>query len=665
MTGKMDKLYIVIGLAIAFIGVVVAGWLAMKIHKTKVEHTEMLRIAGYIKNGAMAYLGRQYRVLAIFLAAMAIILCVIPGLGWTTALSFIFGAGLSILAGYCGMRAAVVSNARTADQATKGMANAFRVAFSGGSIMGLMVVCLGAAGVMIVYMITDNMNILTGFSFGASSIALFCRVGGGIYTKAADMAADLVGKVEAGIPEDDPRNPAVIADNVGDNVGDVAGMGADLFESYVGCIISAMMLAAAAGIQNGITLVLMLVVCGIAASVIGVVIVRTVHAKNVSNTLNMGTMLSAAITGAAALILSLKLTGSLHAFFAIFAGIVAGVLIGRFTEMYTSEKFKTVKKIADSSESGAATTVLTGMAAGMRSTAITIITLVAAIMVAYICMAKEGAGFFGVALAAVGMLATVGFTVSVDAYGPIADNAGGIAQMSNADESVREITDHLDSVGNTTAAIGKGFSIGSAALTALALFTAYTEAVGLDYSVNLIDPYVISGIFIGGMLTFLFGAMTIDSVSKAANQMIAEVRRQFSKNPEILEGTMEPDYRKCVDISTKAAIHEMILPGIIAIAAPILTGLILGKAALAGLLGGATVVGVLLAIMMSNSGGAWDNAKKFIEEGNHGGKGSEYHKAAVMGDTIGDPLKDTAGPSMNILIKLMSIVALVFAPLFF
>ena len=661
----MNELYIIIGLAVALVGILVAGFLAWKIRKTEVEHPEMKRIAQYIKTGAMAYLTRQYKVLAIFLAAMAIILGVIPGLGWVASLSFLFGAGLSILAGYCGMRAAVLSNARTADSARKGMAQAFRVAFSGGAIMGLMVVCLGAAGVIVVYGLTEDMSVLTGFSFGASSIALFCRVGGGIYTKAADMAADLVGKVEAGIPEDDPRNPAVIADNVGDNVGDVAGMGADLFESYVGCIISAIMLAVTGGINNGVALVLLLVACGIAASVIGIVLVRSINAKNVSNTLNLGTIVSALLTGAAALVLSYKLLGSFHAFFAIFAGIAAGVIIGQLTERYTSEKFRHVKKIAESSQNGTATTVLKGLAVGMQSTALTIITLVVAIIVAFFCMDQIGAGFYGIALAAVGMLATVGFTVSVDAYGPIADNAGGIAQMSHAEDGVRKITDHLDSVGNTTAAIGKGFSIGSAALTALALFTAYTEAVGLDYTVNLINPYVICGVLLGGMLTFLFGAMTIDSVSRAANQMIAEVRRQFSEYPEILQGTMMPDYRKCVDISTKAAIREMILPGLVAIAAPILTGLLLGKEALAGLLGGAMVVGVLLAIMMSNSGGAWDNAKKYIEEGNYGGKGSVCHRVSVRGDTIGDPLKDTAGPSMNILIKLMSIVALVFAPLFF
>ena len=661
----MNEMYIIFGLAIALAGVIVAGLLAIRIKKTKVDHPDMQRIAGYIKNGAMAYLSRQYKVLAIFLVVMGIILCVIPGLGWISALSFLFGAGLSILAGYCGMRAAVLSNARTADSARTGMTQAFRMAFSGGSIMGLMVVCLGAIGVIVVYWITKDVDVLTGFSFGASSIALFCRVGGGIYTKAADMAADLVGKVEASLPEDDPRNPAVIADNVGDNVGDVAGMGADLFESYVGCIISAIMLAVAGNITNGVALVLLLVACGIAASIIGIVLVRGVKTKDVSKTLNMGTLLSALLTGAAALVLSYQLMGSLHAFFAIFSGIAAGVIIGQLTERYTSEKFKHVKQIAESSTGGTATTVLKGLAVGMRSTALTVITLVAAIIVAYICMDQLGAGFYGVALAAVGMLATVGFTVSVDAYGPIADNAGGIAQMSHADEGVRKITDHLDSVGNTTAAIGKGFSIGSAALTALALFTAYTQTVGLDYSVNLIDPYVIGGVLLGGMLTFLFGAMTIDSVSRAADRMITEVRRQFSDHPEILQGTMMPDYRKCVDISTKAAIKEMILPGVVAIAAPILTGVLLGKEALAGLLGGATVVGVLLAIMMSNSGGAWDNAKKYIEEGHYGGKGSVNHRVAVRGDTIGDPLKDTAGPSMNILIKLMSIVALVFAPLFF
>ena len=656
---------IVVG--VCAIGLLLALFLQISIKKINVENARMNEIAGFIKSGAMAYLFRQYKVIAVFLVVMAIVLLLC--FDWIMAVCFIFGAILSILAGFVGMRSAVMSNVRTASEAQKGLSQAFKVAFSGGAIMGLMVVCLGAAGVAIVYAITNNIDVLTGFSLGASSIALFCRVGGGIYTKAADVGADLVGKVEAGIPEDDPRNPAVIADNVGDNVGDVAGMGADLFESYVGCIVSALVLAAAMPsnlISSAISIVLLVVGAGIAASIIGVIIVRFIKAKKVQLTMSIGTYIAAILLAGASLAFSLTLFGNLNFFFAILAGILAGVLLGVFTEIYTSGDYKSVKKISASSETGPATTVLSGYAIGLKSTALPIITIVAAIILAFTMGSQTdggmASGFFGIVLAALGMLATVGITISVDAYGPIADNAGGIAEMSGAGEDVRKITDHLDSVGNTTAAIGKGFSIGSAALTALALFTAYTQAVNLEI-VDLINADVISGLLIGGMLVFLFSAMTIESVSKAANQMIEEVRSQFRSKPGIMAGTEQPDYKRCVDISTKAAIKEMIIPSIIAIVAPILIGL-WSLEALAGLLCGATITGVLMAIMMANAGGAWDNAKKYIEEGNHGGKGSEAHKAAVIGDTIGDPFKDTAGPSLNILIKLMSIVALVFAPLF-
>ena len=481
-------------------------------------------------------------------------------------------------------------------------------------------------------------------------------MGGGIYTKAADVGADLVGKVEAGIPEDDPRNPAVIGDNVGDNVGDVAGMGADLFESYVGAALSALLLAAGNAQRIGLTF--NLIAIGIIASIIGVVVVKSVKNGDPHKILNIGTYLASAILLIAALVLCMGIDGGMKLFAAIASGIVAGVAIGFITEVYTSDKYKSVKYIAEQSETGAATTILSGFSVGLKSTAFPIILIVAAVVLSSIL-----AGLYGVALAAIGMLATVGITISVDAYGPVADNAGGIAEMSGMPHSIREITDSLDAVGNTTAAIGKGFSIGSAALTALALFNSYAQEIELG-SINLLDAKVVAGIFIGGMLVFLFCALTTEAVSRAAQKMIEEVRRQFREIPGIMEGKTKPDYARCVDISTSAALHEMILPGVIAIVAPVACGLLLGAEALAGLLVGCTVTGVPMAIMMSNSGGAWDNAKKYIEGGAHGGKGSDAHKAAVTGDTVGDPFKDTSGPSLNILIKLMSIVALVFVPLF-
>ena len=631
----------------------------MDIRRMPVTDPRIAEIGGFIRSGAMAYLRRQYMVLAVFVAALAVALAVIPGLGLPTALAFVMGALFSVIAGYCGMRAATAANTRTAQAAGQGLEPAFRAAFSGGSVMGLMVVGLGALGVSSVYLLNPgNLNVLTGFSLGASSIALFCRVGGGIYTKAADVGADLVGKVEAGIPEDDPRNPAVIADNVGDNVGDVAGMGSDLFESYVGCIVSALLLAVVWGGNQALPYVLGLVAAGILASILGIFVVKVAKAKNAQLTLNMGTYLSSVLLVIAAFLLGGLLEKGIQAFAAVVSGIAAGLLIGKLTEVYTSGQYKPVREIAGACSTGAATNILSGLSYGMLSTVWPVLVLATAILVAY-----AFCGTFGIALAAVGMLATVGMVISVDAYGPVADNAGGIAEMSGQPAAAREVTDHLDQVGNTTAAIGKGFSIGSAALTALALFASYAMAADLT-AIDILDPRVMAGLLIGGMLSFLFSALTISSVSRAANRMIDEVRRQLREFPGIMAGTQKPDYAQCVDISTQAAIREMLLPGLIAIASPVAVGLLLGKAALAGLLAGATVTGVLLAIMMANSGGAWDNAKKHIEEGHGGGKGSDEHKAAVIGDTVGDPLKDTAGPSINILIKLMSMVALVFAPLF-
>ena len=642
-------------IAAAVISLLMAFGLYRKNAAIKVADARMSEIAGYIHEGAMAYLKRQYMVMAAFAAVMFIFLALI--LNIQTALCFLLGALFSVAAGFSGMMSATRANVRTAQKAKDGMASALNVAFSGGAVLGLCVVGLGALGIAVLYIVFDgNNDILTGFSLGASSIALFARVGGGIYTKAADVGADLVGKVEAGIPEDDPRNPAVIGDNVGDNVGDVAGMGADLFESYVGAVLSSLLLAAGNAARIGLTF--QLVAVGIVASLIGVLVVKTVKNGDPHKILNIGTYLASAILLVAAFFLCRAVDDGLKLFGAIASGIVAGVAIGFITEVYTSDKYKHVKHIAQQSETGAATTILSGFAVGLKSTGLPILLIVAAVVLSSLL-----AGLYGVALAAVGMLATVGITISVDAYGPVADNAGGIAEMSGMPHEIREITDSLDAVGNTTAAIGKGFSIGSAALTALALFNSYAQAIDLG-TINLLDAKVVAGIFIGGMLVFLFCALTTESVSRAAQKMIEEVRRQFREIPGILEGKAKPDYARCVDISTSAALREMILPGVIAIAAPLACGLLLGAEALAGLLVGGTVVGVPMAIMMSNAGGAWDNAKKYIEGGAHGGKGSDAHKAAVTGDTVGDPFKDTSGPALNILIKLMSIVALVFVPLF-
>ncbi len=687
---KFEDLLVLFTFIGAFIALIYAAVTAKRVLGFSEGNDKMKKIASAIRAGANAYLKRQYKVVIIFFVCMFAILSVMAALKmltWYVPFAFVSGGFFSALSGYCGMKIATASNSRTANACREGLNKGLRVAFSAGSVMGFVVVGLGLLDISIWFALlkfvfhcdaSQITSAMLTFGMGASSMALFARVGGGVFTKAADVGADLVGKVEAGIPEDDPRNPAVIADNVGDNVGDVAGMGADLYESYVGSLISCMALGVAAfKTFNAMAIPMLMAAVGIICSIIGTFFVRTKEnatQKDLLKSLSRGTNFSAILIAILALPMVYYILGkeNIGFYFPILAGLVAGVLIGQSTELFTSESYKPTKNLASKSETGSATVIIGGLSLGMLSTVLPIIIIAVCVLVSYATAGgfKDGGasyGLYGISLAAVGMLSTLGITLATDAYGPVADNAGGIAEMSGLEAKVRERTDALDSLGNTTAATGKGFAIGSAALTALALMASYIDKVkevgGKVGSFDLMNPTVLIGLFVGACLPFVFAALTMESVGKAAQSVVIEVRRQFKEIAGLMDGNVDPDYAKCVDLCTKASLREMILPTIVAVVTPVAVGMILGFNGVVGLLAGATVSGFLLAIFMSNSGGAWDNAKKYIESGVHGGKGSDQHKATVVGDTVGDPFKDTSGPAINILIKLLSMVSIVFAAL--